>query len=75
MSRMWKKTKKKQTQTSSFDLNLINLMLFPFFLIPRQNLVSVIMNYRGQVEYLLQNEVFVLSLLHQKSINFYMKGI
>ncbi|NXB62427.1 P3C2G kinase, partial [Struthidea cinerea] len=26
----------------------------------RQNLVSVIMNYRGQVEYLLQNEVFVL---------------
>ncbi|NXY22256.1 P3C2G kinase, partial [Atrichornis clamosus] len=27
----------------------------------RQNLVSVIMNYRSQVEYLLQNEVFVLN--------------
>ncbi|KFV79675.1 Phosphatidylinositol 4-phosphate 3-kinase C2 domain-containing subunit gamma, partial [Struthio camelus australis] len=27
----------------------------------RQNLVSIIMKYRGQVEYLLQNEVFVLT--------------
>lgn len=44
-------------------------------MISRQNLVSVIMKYRGQVEYLLQNEVFVLCLLYQKSINFYVKGI
>lgn len=52
--------------TCSLSPLVINLVLFSFFLISRQNLVSVIMKYGDEVEYLLQNEVFVPFFILEK---------